>query len=54
MAQRAAQSRYFIAGEGQREQRIGPEWINKDSDGFYNDEKRHSIRGTIKLSFSNP
>jgi UbiD family decarboxylase len=35
MAQRAVKGDYFITGEEQIEQRVGPEWINKDSAWFF-------------------
>jgi 4-hydroxy-3-polyprenylbenzoate decarboxylase len=35
MAQRAVKSEYFVTGEEQTSQRVGPEWINKDSAWFF-------------------
>jgi 3-polyprenyl-4-hydroxybenzoate decarboxylase len=39
MAQRAVKSEYFETGEEQTRQRVGPEWINKDSDWFFAEKK---------------
>jgi 4-hydroxy-3-polyprenylbenzoate decarboxylase len=39
MAQRAVKSEYFKTGEEQTRQRVGPEWINKDSDWYFEEKK---------------
>lgn len=36
MAQRAVKGDYFSTGQEQTEQRVGPEWINKDTSWFFN------------------